>query len=316
MKVAVVGAGAMGSLFGGRLAEAGQEVWLIDVWKAHVEAIRAGGLGFSERGVTRRVAVKATTEPPDAGPVDLVIVFCKHNDTAEAIRQATPLIAPETLVLTLQNGIGNVDIIKAVVPAERVVMGLTTLAAILRGPGHVEASFLGRGETYIWPVSGRVTPPVERVASAMNAARLYTEISPDVEFRIWRKLVINAGVTALTAVVPLTIGDIAAHPNAREILEATTREIVAVAQKKGIPLTYEEGIEYLWRVSAEAKTHIGSMTVDVTRGRKTEIEAINGAVVREGERLGVPTPANRFIYDLIRIIEDTYDRRITGGERR
>jgi 2-dehydropantoate 2-reductase len=310
MKIAVVGAGAMGSLFGGRLAEGGQDVWLVDVWREHVDAIRAGGLACTEQGETRRIAVRATTRPDEIGPVELVIVLVKHNETAQAIRDAAPVIDGRTVVLSLQNGLGNVDLIRAAVPEGQVVMGLTTLTSVVRGPGHIEANFLGRGETYVWPVTGVVSDGLRRGVAAMNEARLYTEISPDAELRIWRKLVVNAGVTALSAAVRLSIGDIAAHANAREILDATTREIVEVAQKKRIPLSYADAIAYLYDVSAQAKDHIGSMTVDVSSRRRTEIEAISGAVVREGARVGVPTPANRFVYNMIRIIEDTYDRRV------
>ena len=315
MKIAVVGAGAMGSLFGGRLAEAGEDVWLIDVWKEHVAAIQANGLGFSEQGRTRQIPVNATTSPADAGAVDLVVVFVKHNETNDAIRQAAPLIAGHTVVLSLQNGIGNIDIIRVVVPAEQVVMGLTTLTSIVRGPGRIEANFRGRGETYVWPVSGTVTDSLDRAVAAMSRAGLHTEISPDVEFRIWRKLLINTSLTALSAAVPLRVRDLLGHPSARELIEATTREVVEVAQKKGIPLSLEDGMDYLYRVAEEARDHIGSMTIDITSGRKTEIEAINGAVVREGERVGIPTPANRFVYNIIRLIEDTYDVRVTGGTR-
>jgi 2-dehydropantoate 2-reductase len=315
MKVAVVGAGAMGSLFGGRLAEAGEDVWLIDVWKEHVAAIQGNGLGFTEQGRTRRISVKATTNPGDPGVADLVIVFVKHNETGDAIRQAVPLMGRHTVVLSLQNGIGNIDIIRAVVPSEQVVMGLTTLTSLVRGPGHIEANFRGRGETYVWPVSGIVTDALQGAVAAMNRAGLHTEISPDVEYRIWRKLIINTSLTALSAAVPLRVRDLIAHPSGRELIEATTREVVQVAQTKGIPLKLEESIEYLYRVAEEARDHIGSMTIDITSGRKTEIEAINGAVVREGERAGVPTPANRFVYHIIRLIEDTYDVRVTGGTR-
>lgn len=310
MKVAVVGAGAMGSLFGGRLAEGGSEVWLIDIWMEHIAAMRERGLAFTEGHATRHISVHATTNAKDAGTVDLVIIFVKHHETRQAIRDALPLVTGKTLVLSVQNGIGNIDIIREVVLPAQIVMGLTTLTSIVRGPGHIESNFVGPGETYIWPVTGQVTDAVQGVAEGMRRAGLFTQVSSDVEFRLWKKLIINATLTAVSAFLRLRVHPLASHPNGHDLLVAAAREVIAVAQAKGIPLSTDEGLGYLEKLSEQAKEHIGSMTIDVIKGRKTEIETMNGAVVCEGERLGVPTPVNRTIFNIMRVLEDTHGERL------
>jgi len=160
MRIAIVGTGAMGSLFASHLADTDAEVWAFDVWHEHIEAIRRDGLIVHRDGGARSVRLHATFEPSDAGACDAVMVFVKYGQTAAAVEAARPMIGPATTIVTLQNGIGNLDIIRAACPQNPVAFGLTTLTCELIGAGHIEASYKGRGETYLWPSDGRPSPRI------------------------------------------------------------------------------------------------------------------------------------------------------------
>lgn len=310
MRIAILGAGAMGSLFGGALAAAGQRVWLIDVWAEHVAAIRRHGLRVEKAGQVRAIPVQAATCAAEAEPVDLLILFTKYGHTEAALRGAGPLLTPQTRVLTLQNGIGNVDLIAGFVPRERILFGLTTLTSDLKGPGHVEATFAGRGETYFWPAAGAVDEAAREVEAVLNRAGIATELTADVSLHIWRKLVVNTCLNTLTAITRLRVGDLFAQPEARALCEAVAAEVASVARAEGVPLTTEAAVAHLRQVAESAAHHQPSMLIDVLRARPTEIDCLNGAVVRAAARHGLPVPANAMIVSLIRTIEATYPCRL------
>jgi 2-dehydropantoate 2-reductase len=303
MRVVVVGAGAMGSLFAASLARTGEEVWVYDPWREHVEAIRRAGLAVAREGGEDVVALRATTDPTEPGFADLVLVFVKHADTRQAAADARPLLHGDTTVVTVQNGLGNVEILAAAVPPERLVYGLTTLTSELTGPGRIEASFKGRGETYLWPLDGRPGPRAEAAAALFNRAGIRTELAPDIQARIWKKLIVNCGLNTVCALTGLTVGALAARPEAWPLLDAIAGEIVDVGRRKGIPLDAADARRFLRAVAAEARDHAPSMLVDVRHGRRTEIDCLNAAVVREGDALGAETPTNRAVTALIRLLE-------------
>jgi 2-dehydropantoate 2-reductase len=151
---------------------------------------------------------------------------------------------------------------------------------------------------------------VDQICSIFNQAGIHTQISPDVQLRIWKKLIINSCFNTLAAITHLKVGDLVDQSAVWPILEGVISEIVQVAQKKGIPLHRKEAREFLEQIGVEARDHVPSMVVDVNNSRKTEIDCLNGAIVQEGERLGIPTPCNRILYGLIRVIENTYDKRL------
>lgn len=311
MKIAIVGAGAMGSLFGGLLARSGLDVTLVDVNQAHIDAIRAGGLKLDVGQGARAVKVAATTEPASVGPVDLVVVFCKYLHTGQAIRGAQPMMTPDTYVWTLQNGIGNVDLIAEVVAEKRIVKGLTTATGIIRAPGAVMTNFHGETETFLWPLDGGAHPRLDDVAAAFTAAGLPTYRAPDIDYRIWRKLVINAGLTVLSAAVNVGIGPVGESPAGQELLTAIVGEVVAVAQAAGVPLELADALAYQEELRKKAFDHVGSTTIDLQNGRLTEIDAMCGAVVREGWRLGVDTPTNLALTRIVKLIEASRPQRLS-----
>ena len=311
MKIAIVGAGAMGSLFAGHLAEVEEDVWVYDVWEEHIQAIRENGLTMIGPQGEKRIPLKATTNPSEPGPVDFLLLFVKYPYTLQAIQDAGPMIGPHTSVLTLQNGIGGVDIIRKSILEDQILFGLTTLTSELTGPGCIEESFKGEGDTYFWPLNGEVSEKVEQISAVFNKAGIHTKIAPDVELRIWQKLLINACQNSLTAITRLKVGDLTDQDASRDIFNGVIAEIVQVANRKGIPLDLEEALEFNRKVAEQARDHYPSMLIDVKSKRKTEIDCLNGAVIREGKRLGVETPFNCVIYNIIRIIENSYEKQIT-----
>lgn len=295
----------MGSLFGARLAEMGEDTTLVDVNQAHVDAISKAGLAVEENGAVRRVGIKATANPGTVGRVDLVILFCKHRHTRDAMRGAAPMLGPDTYVWTLQNGIGNVEIIAETVAETRIAKGLTSITSILVGPGHIISNFKGESETFAWPVDGRQHPLLQEATRVLTRAGLPAYLAPDIDYRIWRKLVVNTTLTVVSAAANLGIGPVGEVEAGQRILRAIATETVAVAQANGVKLELKDAVEYVEELRRKAFEHVGSTTVDLQSGRLTEIDAMNGAVAREGRRLGIPTPYNEVMAEFIRLIEST-----------
>jgi 2-dehydropantoate 2-reductase len=311
MKIGVVGAGAMGALFGARLVEAGvAEVVLLDVNKPHIEAIRKNGLLFEDGANTRRVRIPATTDPAEAGKVDFVIFFCKYPDSRQAIRDAQAMLTDKTVVWTPQNGIGNVEIIAEVVPERRIAKGLTSATSIQTGPGTIKTNFQGETETFISPVAGGENAVIAEVARLLTEAGLPTFLASDIDYRIWRKLCVNVALTVTTAAINIRIGAVGDSEYGQWLMRRIVEETVAVANAKGIPLTFEDGYGYVQELRLKALHHIGSTTGDMQNKKMTEIDAMTGAVVREGRKLGVPTPVNETLTNLMHLLEATRGERL------
>lgn len=306
MRFVIVGAGAMGSLFASHLARTDAETWVYDRWQAHVDAMRASGLRVRHESAETTVALRATTQAAEPGTADVVMVFVKYNQTREALAAARPLVGPDTVLLTLQNGLGNVEAIREVYPDNRVFYGLTTLTSELLGPGRIEASYAGRGETFIWALDGRRDALLEKTCSILSEGGINTLLAPDIELVIWKKLVVNCCLNTLCAITGLPVGRLAERAEAWPVLEGVADEIVAVAGRKGIALERAQAHAFLRSVAHEARSHFPSMLVDVQQRRATEIECLNGAILREAARHGVEAPFNRTLYSLIRVIEESY----------
>lgn len=313
MKIGIVGSGAMGSLFGVRLIEAGADIVLVDTDLPHIQAMQENGLSFDDLGETRKIPVKATSNHAEAGLVDLIVFFVKHPDTHKAIRDAIPMIGDNTYVWTPQNGIGNVELIAEIVPESRIAKGLTSSTSVVTAPGCIINNFQGTTETFIWPVDGGKHAPLEEMAQLMTKAGLPTYLASDIDYRIWRKLCVNTTLTALTAAINTAIGPIGESEAGQRLMRAIVKEVVAVANAKDIPLQFDDAFGYVEELRQKAFFHIGSTTMDMGAKRPTEIEAMNGAVAREGERLGVPTPVNATVAEIVRILEATRSDRLPNA---
>ena len=308
MKVAIMGAGAMGSLIGGLLGKAGVDVTLVDVWEDHIKAIKEKGLIMNCDGVEYNVKVNAETSPVNVGPVDLVIFLVKGTNTDQAIKDSAPMIAENTRVLTLQNGLGNPEKIAAVIGEEKVLFGVIDFASVLQGPGRISAE-LAKKTIHFKPLNNVIDDRVKQVEQVLQKAGINTDVDLEVERDIWRKLVINSNVNALASICRVRTGTLLDQGEVTQSLfRDITSEIVNVANAIWIDLELEECLQFLNDLLNSVRGHYPSMTQDIMKKRLTEIDFINGGVVKEGKKVGVPTPVNETLYRLITIIHNTYDK--------
>jgi 2-dehydropantoate 2-reductase len=294
----VVGAGSVGSVFGGRLAVAGHDVWLVHRRREVVNALRRTGLRLDSRTGTEQIAIQATDAPAEIGPVDLVLVLTKSADTRAAAESARPLVDDRTLVATLQNGLGNAETLAEVLGPQHVVQGLTYVGAALVGPGH--ARLTAPGQTFVGELRGGRSPRTENLARALTDAGMPTDATDDLLEMVWGKLVINAALNATAALTGASGTSALDSPAIFEMLGLVANETAAVAAALGITLPFADAA---WRVRkhcADVGASKPSMLQDMEHGRPTEVDAINGAVVRAGTRAGVPTPYNQALLLLVR----------------
>ncbi|AOJ63630.1 2-dehydropantoate 2-reductase [Burkholderia ubonensis] len=306
MRIAILGAGAMGSLFGGLLAEAGEDVTLIDVNDAHLDAIRRDGLRIEndrgERRITTLRAVRPDAAQPARGePFDLLIVFTKSLHTRAALDGVRALLTAHTAVLTLQNGLGNVETLRAFVPPERILVGVTTWPADVAGPGHVRSH--GAGAIRMMTADGAPRPIASAAAAALTRAGLACELDADVWAAIWEKVAFNAALNTLCAVTGCTVDQLGACDDGPRIALAIVAETAAVARAKGIAVDPERIADKVRDAIDAHRGHRPSMLQDVLAGRRTEIDAINGAVVAAAREAGVAVPHTETLLGLVRLID-------------
>ena len=303
MKIAVIGAGAMGSLFGGLLREGGLDVTLIDVWPEHVHAIQARGLQIVGYGGDRTVSVKAATSVRNVEPVDAVFIQTKSLHTAAAVQSARPLFTDDTVAISFQNGLGNEEVIAKIVGEDRVLGGVTTQGAAIVAPGTVRN--FGDLPSYIGEMAGGVSTRVRTLAAAFTAAGLPTIPSDNIRRDIFKKLLANVGISAVSALCDCTVDELFAAPEIRDMVFDALDEAIAVAAAEGVTLDVDEAHEMLLAITGPDGTpgNRSSMAVDISSGRKSEIDFVNGAIVRLGIRHGVPTPVNQTLFALTKGLE-------------
>ena len=303
MKMAVVGAGAMGSLFGGLLAESGENIWLYDIWKEHIETINAKGLDIELDGKIRSVSVKATSDKSQIGKTDLVIIFVKSTQTDNAAKTASELVGSSGLVLTLQNGMGNADIIGEYIDHDRIIAGTTSHGATMLGPGSIRHA--GIGPTVIGMWSGIEETGIHKIAGLFNHAGIITESVNNVREIIWAKLFVNVGINAITALTGIKNGGIIDLSSTKALSCAAVEEAIQVAGSLGIKVA-DNTVEHVFQVAEATKNNRSSMGQDVDKKRLTEINAINGAIVKEAEKLGIHVPVNQTLTTLIETLQAHY----------
>ncbi|MDO4553509.1 MAG: ketopantoate reductase family protein [Bacillota bacterium] len=303
MKIAVIGAGAMGCLYGGKLSALPEnQVFLLDVWKEHMDAVNEKGLQMEEDGqVLTYNGLKGCTSASEAGPADLAVIFVKSTLTEQAVRGNKEVFGPDTLALTLQNGLGNIDILKKEIGESNVIGGTTAHGATMLGPGKMRHA--GKGKTIIGELDGRESERIKAVAALLEKAGLETEISGNVLGLVWDKLLVNVGINALTAITGLHNGELLEHPETERLLEKAVEEGAAVAAAKGVALGFADPVAHTKDVCRATAANKSSMLQDILNRRQTEIDMINGAIVREGAALGVQTPVNETLSQLIRFLQ-------------
>jgi len=296
----------MGSVIGGLLAKAGNEVILVDVWKQAVDVINTNGLKIEDKtGSVEIIKVRATDQPAAAGAMDLVLVFVKCYHTESAVRNALPMIAPNTVVLSLQNGWGNGPRIAEIVGEEKLLIGVCYHSATVAGPGHVLHG--GKGMTFMGELNGKMSERLARVAKTFTDAGIDVTTTPSVLKEIWSKLALNVCTLPTSALLRFYAPQLVQHEPMLDLMRSLLREVVAVANAQEIALDFDESWEaitgLLKRCAPGAKS---SMLQDVEKGRITEIDVINGAIIEAGHRLGIATPYNEAMVKLVKSLEGTF----------
>ena len=302
----------MGSVFGGHLGLAGHDVTLVDVWREHMDAVKADGLDLRRPdGTSVIVPLRAIHDPSLLEPVELVIVLTKTFAGAEALHSIEHALTDGTWVATVQNGLGNDRRLAEVIGPERVVPGTTTVGAEQSGPGVVTMSRATAARTSVThlgpPRTGNPLPDgVKEVAATITAAGLPTEALDSADLVIWTKLALAGPMGPVTALLRRTVSDVAADEHAFALVRAMFEEIVAVAHATGVPLEEDAAWEHALKTFQEVGPHTTSMAADVLARRRTEIDAFCGEIARLGAEHGVPTPVNWVVGEALKAVEATY----------
>jgi 2-dehydropantoate 2-reductase len=298
MKIAVVGAGAMGSIFGARFSRAGHETVLVDVAAPVVEAINAGGVTIVRGEEETTTRVPATSDPGTVGAVDVVVFFVKCYHTASAAELARPLVGPETVVASLQNGWGNGDVLATVYPAEQITVGVTYHSGLVQAPGRVVHP--AEQPTIVGSFTDGESGGASRLAQALNDAGLEANVVSPVRPEIWKKLILNAATLPTAALTGMHAGALTANEDTRGLVTDTAREAVTVARELGYDIDPRERVDAIHALLAKAGPSKASMLQDFEAGRRTEIDVINGAVVKAADDTGVAVPLNRALVQLVK----------------
>lgn len=315
MKIVIVGPGAMGCLLAHYLSKVQpanrqpkEEIWLLDKSKERAAKINQNGIivkGISGDG---QVKARVSTDVKEIGIADLIIISVKSYDTKDAIILAKGLVGDNTSVLTLQNGIGNIEIIAEVVGNDKVIGGVTNEGATLLDIGSIRHA--GKGETVIGRIDGKIPVEMRYIREIFNKAGLETRISRDIKGLLWSKLIINVGINALTAITRLNNGRLIEFEGTRKILRDAVTEAVKVAKRKRIKLIYDDPLAKVEAVCEATSGNVSSMLQDVLRRKRTEIDFINGVIVRQAQELGIPAAVNSILVDLVKTIESSYKYKV------
>lgn len=293
MKVAVMGAGAIGCFYGALLARAGASVMLVGR-QQHVDALRQRGLMLEMGGTTHNVPVDATTSASGVADADLVLFCVKSGDTEQVGREMAPHLRPDATILSFQNGVDNAERLQSVL-GRPVVPAAIYVATDMAGPGHVRHH--GRGDVVIGPCAGS-----QEILALFAAAGVSARVSANAIGELWGKLVVNCAYNALSALTGLAYGRMIRLPGVEEVMRDVVGECLAVAQASGVALA-PDILDKVLGLAASMPEQTSSTAQDLRRGRPTEIDHLNGFVIRKGADLGVPTPANRVLHTLVKAAE-------------
>lgn len=316
MNIAIVGPGALGCLLAGLLARSGQQVTLIDYKPERAEALRSQGV-IIEGAEAETVPVAATASVAGLTPPELIIFCVKAYDTTRAAERVRPLAGSSTLVLTLQNGLGNAEALEAVFGPENLLAGVTTQGVTLLAPGRVRRAgtgraFLGWARPDDAQGRGVDSPRLAAVCQALSGAGIETQALARIERYIWHKLILNAALNPLGALLRLRNGDLLGCAPCRELMSEIVREAVATARLSGILLPAEDYNAEVEALLEQTRDNLCSMLQDVLKGRRTEVAYINGALARAAEDMGMPLPVNGLINLLVEATEQSYGVRVAG----
>ncbi len=305
MKIAVVGVGAMGSVYAGLLADAGNEVWAIDVWQEHIDAIRDKGLRVEGKSGDRTVKMGATRDPAEAGPCDLVIVATKAGGVEAAAKSLEPLLGDDTPILTIQNGLGAAERINQYVDPSRVMIGVAGgFAASMKGPGH--AHHFGMELVRLGEQGGAITPRLEKVAQVWNDAGFNVKTYDDIDQLVWEKFIVNVTFNGPCTAFLRTAKAVMEDPVTWPIAMGCGVEAFEAGRAKGIHFSYDDPVAYIERFAGRVKDARPSMLQDHEARRPSEIDAINGMVPVVAREVGTEAPYNEVITAVVKAREATF----------
>jgi len=300
MKIAIVGTGAMGSVYAALLASAGHEVWAIDAWEEHVDAMRAKGLRLEGASGDRTVKLNATSNAGDAGPCDLVILATKamQVERASLSIKNSSLLKAETPVLSIQNGLGGPDTAAAVLGRDRVLVGVVGgFGASMRGPGHAHHN--GMELVRLGELSGPVTPRLQKVEALWRGAGFRVKVFDDIDQLVWEKLLCNCAYSGPCGISERTVGEVMSDPDLSKVSAACAAEAFAIATIKKIKLGFEDPVAYVREFGSKIPNARPSVLLDLMAKRKSEIGVINGSIARVAAELGAAAPVNAAITALV-----------------
>jgi len=295
MKIAILGAGALGSVIGGLMAEQGIDVCLLDVNQAHIDAINRSGLQLDTPEGTRRIAISAMRPEQCPGDVELIILLTKIFHTDAALASVQPVIDAGARVLTIQNGLGNAERVARTVPEAQILMGSTMIPGGYVGPGHVSSA--AQSWTVFKPMLDAQIAEAEAIANVLSPVGF--KYSTDAEVQIWQKAAFNCAMNAACGLIAGPVGAISADPQGRGLVQSIADEVIAVAQAKGLAVEQQAVYQHLDVALAEHTAHKPSMLQDLEAGRETEIEALCGEVARQAQACNVAAPLNTALAALI-----------------
>ena len=307
-RVAVMGAGAVGSFYGAMLARAGHAVTLIGR-PAHVQAIERDGLRLEMAQQTHTVPVRASSDPAAIAGADLVLCCVKSGDTEMAAQQMAPYLRADTLLMSLQNGVDNAETLALLLPC-RVIPAVVYVAVALGGPGVVQ--HFGRGDLAIGAMPGGTQssvpewPTLQTLVDFFASADVPVRIVPDVAEELWAKLLVNCAYNAISALAQMPYEKLAALPDIVELQHDIVHEVIAVAAAAGVVLPLDASLQAVARIAAGMPRQLSSTAQDMARRKPSEIDHLNGYIARRGRELGVPTPVNRTLHALVKLVETGY----------
>lgn len=292
----------MGSVYAGLFAAAGHEVWAIDRWREHVDAMRAKGLRLEGVSGDRTVKVNATTQASEAGPCDLVVLATKAMHVASAAEALKPLLKAETPVLSIQNGLGGPETAASILGKERVMVGVVGgFGASMRAPGHAHHN--GMELVRLGEFGGPITERLKQVENVWAGAGFRVKVFDDIDQLVWEKLICNCAYSGPCGISERTIGEVMDDPDLSRVSAACATEAFAVAKKKGVRLGFDDPVAYVRDFGSKIPKSRPSVLLDLMAKRKSEIDVINGSIPRVGKQVGIAAPVNETLTALVRFRE-------------
>lgn len=311
MKIAIIGAGAMGSVYAALLADGGHEVWAVDIWKEHVEAIERNGLRVEGASGDRTVSsIRATSDPSDVGRADLYVIATKAAGVGDAARKVRSLMDETSLVLTIQNGLGAGDRIAEHMPTDNVLLGVAEgFGASMRGPGHAHHN--GMNLIRLGEIDGGLTPRLDALTKIWRDAGFNVRAFPDINQLIWEKFLCNGTFSAPCTAFSCTIGEVMSDPDRWRVALGCAVEIHQLGLAKGIAFSFDDPVAYATAFGERMPKARPSMLLDHLARRPSEIDAINGMAVTIGREIGILTPYNEALTAVVKAREAEF-----AGEQR